>query len=181
MTAILFRAIVSASILWPVFAQAQPPQDAIKLTTSGDSCSAVNTRQGFRNIKRIRGAIVNTSESESVAITCPMTTATHGTVNYTDRFFTSINLHNHGLFSAEYNCVLRQMDAGNNTVATYREELLLDAVENGNSYDSMSFSVFRLAAEGGSFRLNLTCLLPPQSSLSAIEMVTPLLESDISF
>jgi hypothetical protein len=160
---------------------AQPPQDAIKLTTSGDSCSAVNSRQGFRNIQRIRGAVVNISETEAVAVTCPMTTATHGTVNYTDRFFASINLHNHGLFEADYSCVLRQMDAGNNTVASYKEEIHLSPGENGNSYDSISFSVFRLAAEGGAFRLNLTCVLPPQSSLSAIEMVTPLLDSDFSF
>ena len=162
-------------------ASAQPPQDSITLTTSGDACSAVNARQGLRSIQRIRGAITNTSETKSIAITCPMTTVIHGSVNYTDRFNAQINLHNNGLFGADFRCVLRQMDAANETVATYRETLQIVANEAGNNYDSLRFSVYRLAAEGGTFRLNLTCVLPPQSSLSAIEMNTPLLESDLSF
>ena len=74
-----------------------------------------------------------------------------------------------------------EMDAANNTVASYRDALRLEADEGGNNYGRISFSIYRLAAEGGDFRLNLTCVLPPQTSISAVVMTTPILESDFSF
>ena len=149
----IISAFLCASAAFPAWAQTQQ----LSAFTSGDLCAPVNVGKANRTIQNIRGKIVNTSTEENIAVSCPLIT-----------FFPTTNVRvtaiveNTSDVEQPAKCVLREVDLANFILTTTIQNLVIQAGAN----DGFVFDPVTLDSPFN--RLNLTCLLPPSSSLGGL-------------
>jgi hypothetical protein len=151
----LFPALFCIGAAFPAIAQTQQ----VSAFTSGDLCAPVNVGKANRTIQNIRGKIVNTSDSEEIAVSCPLITF----FPTTDVRVTAI-VENLSDADQEAKCVLREVDFSNFVLTTTIQNLVIPTgASDGFIFDPV-------ALDSPFNRLNLTCLLPPNSSLGGLMM-----------
>jgi hypothetical protein len=145
-TVVLAAALFSGQ----AFAQLAP-------VTSGDICAPVNVAKSIRTIQNIRGNIVNISSDETISVSCPLTTFFPATqISVTAIIINGANV------TQSPRCVLREVGLANNVMTTEISTIDIDA----GSGDVFVFDSLPVKVDTN--RFNLTCSLPPQTSLGAL-------------
>jgi hypothetical protein len=129
----------------------------LSFIVAADICSPVNVGKAIRTIQNFRGNILNNSEDESIAVSCPVITE----IGTTEVLLRVSGQNNSGQ-PGEFQCVLREINGQNEVVQTLRRA---DEIGAGLIGSPFFGSVTMSAPEN---RLNLTCLLPPLGSLGLI-------------
>ncbi len=131
---------------------------SLDLVTSGDSCAPVNVGKANRVIQNIRGEITNNSYYETINVSCPLVTEYAG-----HTMSAVIMAHNDNNFAQEVRCVLRE-------VSIYGE-VLNQSVTGGivprNGWETLIFSAPFSFSDS---RFNVTCSLPPLTSLGYVNV-----------
>lgn len=126
--------------------------------TSSDICAPVNVGKANRNIQNIRGTIANLSTSESIAVSCPLSNIPLNTI-----MSVAVVAQNDAGTAQEFRCVLREKDPVNLDVQTIIQNL---EVGSGSAAVFGFEDITVLGPDTN--RFNLTCLLPPTSSLGLL-------------
>ena len=126
--------------------------------SSADSCAPVNVGKANRNIQNIRGTVKNLSEDESIAVSCPLIT-----ISENGLFQLSVVVENEAATLQNFRCVLREKDVFNIDV-----QIQVRSTDVGPM--DIAFLDWNevIVVDPSIDRFNLTCLLPPQSSLVLI-------------
>ncbi len=138
-----------------------PAQADLSLVTSGDSCAPVNVGKAIRTIQNFRGTIVNNTDVEEIAVSCPIVTELGTTLA-----LLRVRAQNNTDAPQDFRCVLRQMDPDNELLMTVSNTVTIEPGAVGSPFDDL------LDLLGAASRLNLTCLLPPQGALGLITITS---------
>ncbi len=138
-------------------------QADLSFVVAGDICSPVNVGKAIRTIQNFRGSILNNSEDESIAVSCPVIVESG-----TAEVLLEVIAENSAEQTGSFQCVLREIDIENKVVQTLRRSAQIEA----NSIGLPFFGLLTMSLPDS--RLNLTCLLPPLGSLGVIAYDTSL-------
>ena len=144
---------VAAILILPIFDARAHDGDFV--VTSADICAPVNVGKANRNIQNIRGTIRNLSTSEPIAVSCPLITVVDN-----DFFAILVIAQNESSETQSFKCVLREKDFLNLDIQTLT---LTTDVEPATSA-ILDFGLV-LMVNSAVDRMNLTCLLPPESNI----------------